>query len=224
MTPDLEERMRLLPGASARWIVREASWLTGELVATDQARARLRAWALAGRPAADPDALPYIGDLSMRATVRGVLRKLPAPVVHHVVTRCLILAVGADALGWTSPAPQRPASQLILLCSLPELEDLADLAAHEIAHAWLEPGRSELGTKPSMGDAGVDVAALAVRAAALAVEWGLEGSLANLSARPEIQAACLTRSWGFNGRGADPRYASTWARTRVLAACAQAKN
>lgn len=181
------------------------AWLTSELIPTDAARARLRRWALAGRPVPDRGALAIVGaEPEMRAAVVGAIARLPDCVVAHLVTNTIVVLVGKRCNGWAShlpalTAPSEPA-QIIALSDVSEVDETAAIFAHEAAHCFLS--LPVLGAAPSQ-HAHRDAEAQTELMNTLVREWHVTDPRSFNRARDEWMVAELARSWGFTGRAVD---------------------
>ncbi len=97
---------------------------------------RVREWLRLGRPAADRQALVFVGDETVERAVRGVLDRLPEPVAHRIVTTCMIVGTGVDGIGWVGEHPDLPAASPALLMALAVAD--ARTIGHELADAWFK--------------------------------------------------------------------------------------
>lgn len=182
-------------------------WLTAELVATEAARARLRAWFLAGTPrrASGPsraqiaERLQFIGDAEIRRIVLDVLMTLPPVVVEHALRSAVFLGVGRESAGWITPLPifASPETNRMMIVLNGQSDDLslAKTTAHEIAHLWLEP-IPDAATVPPPAER---MAPLQL-AARLAREWNvpIPRMAFDRRTRSEVCAVRLMRSWGYD--------------------------
>jgi hypothetical protein len=177
-----------------------APWASDALVATDASRARLGRWFAAGRQRPSVDAVPFVGDNMLTAGTRGVLARLPAPVLDHVRRNAVVLTVGRSCAGFCAvlPAPAADASEArrLLVCQWTDDVAFESVVAHEICHHWLEAAPSAdhaPRTEAATLDARDDREALL----ALAREWDLLPRLTDPAERAERQACRLAEAWGF---------------------------
>lgn len=214
MTLTLEERRAALPGLAPRELSR-IDWLHDELLSTEDARARLRSWIAAGRPVVAPEQLAFVGDDEIRGVVHRALGLIPPPVVHYLVTSCLVIEVGRSAKGfWCAFPPFSTTPQLIAISgSNPDNVLVAGVFAHEGAHAWLEPRDLPV---PMTAEERLDRKQTLYR---LADEWGFSVpyARAGVAERRERRAAALAARWGFQGPAADAVTCGRAEHRRVLA-------
>lgn len=133
------------------------AWLRWELCATPAARAKLRDWLQRiPRPWQTPKpenvytALSFVGDSAIHAAVARLLCELPPPVCDYAVARVTFIGAGVRTLGWCGARPdfgERP--WCVVLSGVNDADGrdrLRDLAAHELAHAWLgdEPAADQV--------------------------------------------------------------------------------
>lgn len=124
------------------------SWMRPELVATDAAAAKLRAWS-ARTPQPWPVLMPadvlvrqaFVGCEPMaHITARVLSERLPPPVTDYLLTRVTFIGVGLHILGFCSaPIAFDDRPHVIVLSACEPLARFEALVAHECAHAWLEP-------------------------------------------------------------------------------------
>jgi hypothetical protein len=185
----LFERIALLaPAMTPRDVAAgRARWLQDELVCTEHARERLRAWVLAGglsRPAPDVRArLQYYGDVEvLPIVVRGFQRMAP-PARDYVLEHAAIVGVGWSTYGWTAAAI--PATPHVIVLSGARRDDAAieHTVLHEAAHCWLEA--TPAGIRP----ASAEIAASAARAGGKTT--GMDPKVA----RKETRAEALVGLW-----------------------------
>jgi hypothetical protein len=145
----LEDRMALLAGqASARDVCHHLPWLRRPLVATESARERLTAWALAGglsRPKPDTTALQFYGDKGARVSAIMALDLMAPPARDYILDNVMVFGVGVTSVGWCGTVAGALPRRIVAL-SQGANEDNNDgayyarrIALHEFAHAWLEP-------------------------------------------------------------------------------------
>jgi hypothetical protein len=203
---------------------RSRPWLTHELVATEAAQHRLRAWVARGGFERDDDVVeerralvarvPVVGDRKLRPLVAAALAQMPAPVVDHLAKHSVIITGGRSIGGFSANEVSRPADAVEprrrwILAVDAEDEEFRARVAHECAHTWLTPADSLPDLTPDV------VEQLADGILALAVEdHRLDEVIADY-VRDERMACRLAASWGFVGRGADAE-ACTRAYRRVL--------
>lgn len=202
------------------------SWCVPELIATESARDRLRAWAAAG--AAQPDAAlvrVVAGDLE--ALVRRTLASLPAPVIDHLARHAFILATGREVAGWCAslPAPRTDATegQRVLVATMPRSgadADFCSMVMHEAAHHWLEPGAPlhQVSVTAAAVHEARDNRALMLKCG---VEWGLLHRLTEPAGQRERRACRLARAWGATGPAADGAFCASAVRDAIVAEAAQ---
>jgi hypothetical protein len=98
--------------------------------------ANLRAWLMAGRPAAERDKLCVSGAPEAVRMVRALVDKLPEAVAWHLV-RTTAISWQVPGLGltgpWPTPPPQ-PETRIDMAFEVSERN--MGLCAHELAHAW----------------------------------------------------------------------------------------
>lgn len=203
----LRELLGLRPGQAI------PAWASDELVASESAVARLRAWIQSGGLALSPmtpariDAeIAYLGDPEIGRVTVSTLALLPRCVVDRALT-AEFYGVGRSTSGWVSTAPPRrpreaDEEEITVVVLSGELGDeaLARLIGHEVAHLWLEP-------RPTVADNRPPAARLEPLKSlgALAREWGQPESLSVLyerSARAEKLACELAARWGLGASGA----------------------
>jgi hypothetical protein len=183
-----------------------------ELIPTPAAEERLANWFALHRPPYSRRTigrdLVVLGLDRVRRTLVAALRRMPAPVVHHVLRGVWILGSERGNAGWAWQAPPYPAGPLQLICldGKLDLPELWTTFAHEVSHCWLLPVAS-LDRVPRI-DERARAADLPRR---MAIQWRRPDLVMNLTratsraaALTERQAAALARSWGFVGRAADP--------------------
>jgi hypothetical protein len=117
-------------------------WLIAELIATEAARHKLRAWAQAGaRDIADPaeilTKLDAYGDPILPHLVARTLAKLPPPVRVYALDHVTFLLVGAAFGGWCGPRPALAKPWLVVISARDGVQATEALIAHETGHAWL---------------------------------------------------------------------------------------
>lgn len=169
------------------------------LLATPAARQRLQRWVEAGRPDADPERVTFIGEDNgqVEDAVHRVLVAAPAPVRWHVVRFVTVIGLGANVAGFCAVRPprlpraphgERPMLVVIAAVGCNEAE-LEGLAAHELAHSWLEKGarRPPKATTKTKAERRQDRRELAQ----FAVDHGLDRAVAALWAVHELQADAL---------------------------------
>lgn len=139
----LAERMALVPGISARRLL--TPWLNSALVATDDARERLRAWYDASdRLAGDQDPIRervvYYGDPEMLDPIVEALGMMAPPARDFVMSCAFIVGVGWSRGGWTHGGQFRPQRDRIIVLSGRNREArlVRNCMLHEAAHVWLE--------------------------------------------------------------------------------------
>lgn len=147
----LEDRIALLAGqASARDVCHNLPWLRPPLVATESARERLKAWALAGglaRPKPDTTGLRFIGDRAINVSAIQALDTLAPPARDFILDNVIVFGAGVTIDGCCGTLPPWPALKVVALRRgvAPDVHDPGEafyarrIALHEFAHAWLEP-------------------------------------------------------------------------------------
>jgi len=125
-------------------------WFSAELVATEAARIRLRAWAAAGSPPVTADDVcrrcQFIGDDKIEDVVRlALLEKIAPPVAGFLLDEMLWVGTGWSTGGWCSQTALSPrvaaTGRLQIIAISGRSQDAAavhDYVTHEAAHAWLE--------------------------------------------------------------------------------------
>jgi hypothetical protein len=156
----LEDRVALLAGqASAREVCQGLPWLRRPLVATDAARERLKAWALAGglsRPKRDTSKLEFYGDLGANVAAVMALDVMAPPARDFVLDNVVVLGVGVTTEGWCGNLAGRPFRKVVALSRGANRDNnegayyARRVALHEFSHAWLEPDRAD--AAPSVVD------------------------------------------------------------------------
>lgn len=107
-----------------------------ELVATDEARRRLREWEESGRPAPRPEKLRVFGDADMVGYVHAALGSMDAPAAEYVARHCSVVAIGLHVNGLHMPGGLPSGPALIVTGRQPDT--IARVMWHEAAHAWLK--------------------------------------------------------------------------------------
>lgn len=148
MVTRLEERMAWLAGqATARDVCHHLPWLQPPLVATEAARERLTAWALAGglrRPKPDTTTLEFYGDRSVKVAAIMALDVMAPPARDYVLNNVLVLGVGVTTEGWCGNLAGRPLRKIVALARGANKDNndgayyARRIALHEFSHAWLE--------------------------------------------------------------------------------------
>ena len=213
---NLEQRMEVLPGVDPRRIVHEMPWsVRGELVATDIARERLRRWAEAGCPEADPAEALCVGDIGVSELVTAALERIPPPVVHHVVERCLVIGAGRTNGGWAGGYTTTFAEPKILVAisGVGTDENVLAIIGHEISHAWLHasdelvPPCSALETRASQDRLTATFDELEKSDLLKPGDFLQRHRQKDQQERNrrEIEACVLTQAWGFTGAAAHHR-------------------
>lgn len=129
--------------ARARLNTASAPWLTPEMLATKEARARFREWRRLGgletttlTRAVVRSVGTYLGEDGMVEALVDVIVRLPPPLVHYVCHGCVFAMIGEQFQGlcleWDRVQRLPPFEYLILLSTTEP-----DAVAHECAHAWL---------------------------------------------------------------------------------------
>ncbi len=143
MTWDLESRLELLANAinGRAFCAGPARWLTRELVLTEAAVERLRAWCVGGgfdRPAPDiRSTAKYYGDASLLPIVVDALGILAPPARDFVLDHAAIYGAGWDSYAWIGAQP-KPADQIIVIDgSRRDDKAIRQTMLHELAHCWL---------------------------------------------------------------------------------------
>jgi hypothetical protein len=208
----VSERQRLLE-------LLGAPWASDELLATEAARDRLRAWYAAGRPVPTVDRLVrelrYLGDAEIRAIALEALHEIPPPVTDFLLDHALICGVGWSARGWCIRAALGAPSVLILLSGAShDRDDLRDYLKHEAAHAWLEL----VPAAPMPAEDVYNESAFALLTAAARPEL-MRDVLAD-EAASERRADALARSWGARLTCSD-RHATDYTRREAAALAAR---
>jgi hypothetical protein len=197
---DIEPRDTLSPIERAKHLPR---WINGELIATDDARARLTAWIAAGRP--EPratDVALRLGCFAAGATLALVRQALtsgaiPPPVVWFALERVSVIMIGRDCRGLALPTPSGTIERVIVLLDAVEDPELISTFKHELAHCWLLPiPRRDLSHEEQALVMTADVWRTADR-------LGLFAEMQRQAAIDERQACGLARVWGATGPAAD---------------------
>lgn len=199
--PELSHRSRLLGGPE---------WLCHQLVATLDAREKLRAWIDDGAPQADVHELlcrvRAHGELEMTFHIIEVLLAIPPCVARYVCQSVVFLTVGDKTLGWCGPAPVVHAEQFLIALSYPKTTArLRNVIAHEVAHAWLFP--TPTGAKPLLSAVEEHAFMTAVRGSLCSdsADTSQPSKALQTIARAEIknerQARSLVEAWGFEHLG-----------------------
>ena len=130
---ELERRMALLPGVSARTIVHEfGRWLIPELTATEAARTRLQRWAKLDCPRVRDDELKGMGDIPILRNAQRLLTHLPWPVRWYLSNHIYVVGCGAEKPAWCGARPIIIGARIIALGNGSDKTTL-----HEFSHGWL---------------------------------------------------------------------------------------
>lgn len=210
MSLTLSEKHELFGGKIA-WRELARMPIPDEAVSTEPARARALRWAMAGCPLALPASVHFIGDRTIGVIARQVLARFPMPVLHHVVSNCIVLGVGRETMGWQAPfgvLPSPSEARHLLCVSGQGIDDdvLAGVIAHEVSHAWLEPIFSP-DAKCLPPDSKNNAHAMMI---AFAWQWNMVDHAVDVlikkRTRSEFHAAQLAHRLGFKGPAANSRY------------------
>jgi hypothetical protein len=175
------------------------AWFTPELIATTDARERLRSWAAAGHPT--PSALDIgltlrcHGDGSTVALIRDVLASgaIPACVVSHVLEHVVVVGIGKSFAGLCVMGVA--CERIVIVRDDLEDDEVVSVFKHELAHVWLLP-------RPAT-DLSREEAALVAAPWQAAAALGLLERYTQQNRRDEAQACALAANWGATGRAVD---------------------
>jgi len=189
---------------------RVPAWMCPELIPTEPAREKLKAWAqrtprdkwdAPADPATVLVSLVCIGDhVLAHVTARTLAERLPAPVVDYLLTRVVFVALGVTVKGFCS-APLPAQEKFVVGLSAGAagdagaLDRFTNVVGHEAAHAWLmpQPDSDTVAATSFWMNCVHDLPINKVPAAALlAVNTERSGY-----ARDEKLAKMLAHCWGF---------------------------
>lgn len=184
-------------------------WLTPPLVATTAAKARVRRWHDLGEPYVDISHIPVMAEPALLTIVREVLGVLPPPVLLHLLHHGQVVALGASCAGlcgtaWRPHVDAVEGRRLAVAAyhAMPDA-DLADgifavTVAHELCHAWLEPG------PPLLAPISTDEIVQAIADRSVMYRLGEQAACLLDAARErgirELRVGALLQSWGFAER------------------------
>lgn len=209
----VEPRLTSSPRERAAHLPR---WLRKPLIATINSRRRLHEWVNAGRP--EPSerdialGLRFTGHASTLTLIRQCLNAgaIAAPAIWHLLERVTVLAIGRDAIGICSPAPQPNVERMITIIDIGADQDVISLFLHELAHAVLLPRPlRDLTRHEEALVCGPEY----MRTAAV---MGVSAEVIKREICDEVQACTLAAAWGATGHSADATYCTRVLRTLLL--------
>jgi hypothetical protein len=170
------------------------------LVQTDLGRRRLRAWldapswfgdTLHHRRQAIAQSLQYFGDLEALMPIAAALATLPACVIAHVVTTCMVVVTGRTTNGFALSG-RLPDRRLIVIAGHRTDDEIVRTFLHEVAHQFLHcDGRDE---QPTHLQVAQEIDAAMVR------EHATPATAHNNYLGFELQADALATAWHEAGK------------------------